>query len=94
MGSATSISATIFPSAGDCSDGDVRLIGGFSENEGRVEVCINRTYTAVCNDFDNFWDIRDASVVCRQLGYEGISMCVCIICINGVSVELLCANCC
>ncbi len=32
---------------------------------GRVEVCVNNVYGAVCN---NRWDERDAGVVCRQIG--------------------------
>ena len=39
-------------------------MNGSSDREGRVEVCIGNTWTAVS---ENGWDYREAQVVCRQL---------------------------
>ena len=48
-----------------CSNGALRLVGGRSSNEGRVEICISGVWGTVCH---SSWSSSDARVVCRQLG--------------------------
>ena len=68
-----------------CVEGSVRLVVGdladyydtvdlgdyyFDKDEllrGRVEICIGGRYGTICDDF---WDNRDASVVCTQLAFS------------------------
>ena len=58
----------------DCRVGDLRLVGGETEMEGRVEVCGDNygRWGTVCN---KQWTAAHTKVVCRNLGFsdsEGI----------------------
>ena len=50
-----------------CGNGEIRLVGGTTELEGRVEICYNSTWGTVCDDL---WGTQDANVACGQLGYS------------------------
>ena len=46
----------------------VRLVEGNALNRGRVEILHNGVWGTICHDY---WEMSDANVLCRQLGFEG-----------------------
>jgi len=55
-----------------CTHGSIRVAGGSSTSQGRVEVCSNNVWGTVCSDG---WTQVDANVACRQLGYSNAGIC-------------------
>lgn len=49
-------------------EGTIQLVGGLGLNEGRVEIFFHGHWGTLCGNYD--WDILDAIVACRQLGYH------------------------
>ena len=52
----------------NCTHGDIRLVGGSTDYEGNVEVCVSGVWGTIC---DSSWSSSDAQVACAQAGYLG-----------------------
>ena len=55
----------------ECSSGDLRLVGGERESEGRVEICVEGFWGTVC---DSGFGREEATVVCRQLDIKSLGI--------------------
>ena len=53
------------------SNGEIRLVDGLSQYEGRVQMWWNSEWMTICSDG---WDEQDAKVICSQLGYLSTSV--------------------
>ena len=67
-------STAISTPTGNCSDGELRLVGSSDDmeaktREGRVEICINNAWGTIC---DTLFGSKEAEVACGQL--EGFQM--------------------
>ena len=50
----------------NCTDGEVRLVGGSTEYEGTVHICLNHAWGTV---YTTVWNEKSAQTVCNVLGY-------------------------
>ena len=53
-----------------CTNGEIRLVGGSTNREGRVEVCVNGHWGTVCSNNQEGM----AEAVCSRLGHPAIGM--------------------
>ena len=70
------LAKSLFIKAPSCfTEGEIRLRGGTTSREGRVEICLGGVWGTVC---DNGWGTADAHVTCRQLGFPTVGVFMCI----------------
>ena len=50
-----------------CTNGNLWLVDGNFDHEGRLEICYNRRWGTVCDDH---WTQNSTNVACRQLGFH------------------------
>ncbi len=57
----------MFSSTDNCTFGEIRLVNGSIDSEGRVEACVDGTWGTVEADH---WTTTSAKIACGQLGYS------------------------
>ena len=62
------VSLFVYMTEKECNGTNIQITGGQTALDGIVEICEDEVWVPVCDDK---WDYRAATVVCRQLGYEG-----------------------
>ena len=60
VGDSENSGAEVIPT---CTHGNVRLMGGTTLNEGRVEICYNGSWSSICYGIN----LITATVICKQL---------------------------
>merc|ERR1712012_1384070 len=60
--------ASKFPNGRTSGTRTIRLVGGAGPHEGRIEVRFKNNWGTVCDDY---FDINDAHVACKQTGFNG-----------------------
>lgn len=58
----------------ECATGEIQLVGGADQTQGRVELCVEGRWSSVCG---KQWGNSESFVVCSQLGLvqAGIHVC-------------------
>ena len=53
----------------NCTDYHVRLVGGTTANEGRVQICLNNVWGTFCYRESYSYNV-DANKICKEVGYD------------------------
>ena len=54
----------------NCTDYRVRLVGGTTANEGRVQICLNNVWGTFCyRESYSSYNV-DANKICKEVGYD------------------------